>query len=93
MNKWSHLEQGFSLFRIKVVDILFPLEECMLVNDIQLVAVDKGSQQDAVGEALAMGPNLFNNISIISLTHYHKKLQSHPQRFTFYLKGVDSREL
>ena len=53
-----YLEQGLSFSRIEVVYVLLPLEEGVLVDDVQLIAVDKGAQQDAVGKAGAVGPNL-----------------------------------
>ena len=54
----TYLEEGLPFSWIHVADILFPLKEGLLINDVKLVAVDERLEEGPLRKAEVVSPNL-----------------------------------
>ena len=56
--KLAYLEERLPLAGVGVVDVLLPLEEGPLLEDVELVEVDEGAQEESLGEPLLVAEHL-----------------------------------
>ena len=54
----SYLKQRLSLAGVGVIDVLLPLQERPLLEDVELVEVDKVPEEEALGETFLVAKNL-----------------------------------